>query len=74
MGLLLVKKPCNECLVKACCSEPCKNYAIFVYESKQYEQAGDMVKENINDMPYEKAIDHILKVETIYFHIRHIGI
>jgi hypothetical protein len=63
-------KPCKKCLVQSCCSEPCKDYAIYVYETKEYEQIGEVVKHQINNLPYQKAIDHILKVEGVYFSIR----
>ena len=63
-------KPCKKCLVRSCCSEPCEDYAIYVYETKEYEEIGETVKHQINSMPYQKAIDHILKVEMVYFGIR----
>ena len=63
-------KPCKKCLVRSCCSEPCEDYAIYVYETKEYEQIGEAIKIQIDNMPYQKAIDHILQVETLYFSIR----
>ena len=63
-------KPCKKCLVRSCCSEPCKDYSIYVYVTKEYEEISDAVTRQINNMPYQEAIDYILKVETLYFAIR----
>jgi len=59
--------PCIICLLHPCCSEPCIDYAKYVYETKQYSEAGIKVATHIEDMSYDKAIAHILKVESLYF-------
>ena len=63
-------KPCINCLVTACCSKPCRDYIVYVYESKEYEDVGDIVAKQIDEMPYEDALEHILKCESIYFYMR----
>lgn len=60
-----MKHPCTGCLVSSCCSKRCRDYAVFIYETRNYEQAGKAVKDQIKAMPYEKAIDHILYVENL---------
>ncbi len=60
---------CKKCLVAPCCSTRCRNYAICVYESKEYALAGASVENSIKDMPYEEAIQHILMVENAYLQI-----
>ncbi len=57
-------KPCNICIVAPCCSKCCLDYAKYVYETKEYEEAGEMVKRHISSMPYDQAINHILQVEN----------
>ena len=59
--------PCKKYLLYACCSEPCLNYAKYVYETKQYSEAGKKVSAHIDQMPYDEAITHILKVESLCF-------
>lgn len=66
-----MKKPCDKCLVGPCCSEPCLEYAKYVYTSKEYRIAGDLTSKKIEDMPYEKALNYILNIEQVYFYIRH---
>ena len=63
-----MNSPCDKCLVAPCCSERCRDYAIYVYESKEYELAGEPVAQNILMMPYEEAIEHILEVENTYLY------
>ncbi len=58
--------PCTSCLVAPCCSERCRDYAFYILKSKEYKLAGDVVARNIESMPYEKAIEHILEVENCY--------
>ena len=65
-----VESPCKNCLVHACCSKPCREYAIYVFETKQYVNAGVGVAKQIKNLPYEKAIEHILKVESVYFYMK----
>ncbi len=62
--------PCKTCLVVPCCSTPCIDYAEYVYETKAYGAAGGNVKQHIEEMTYEEAIDHILMVESIFFYVR----
>lgn len=69
----LMKNPCDECMVKSCCSQRCENYAKFVYETESYRFAGPQVSLQIKDMPYEKAINHILKVENVYLYLRNVN-
>ncbi len=59
---------CKKCLVAPCCSERCKDYAIYVYETRDYAAAGEVVERNILNMPYEEAIKHILEVENTYLY------
>lgn len=61
-----MKNPCDSCLVSSCCSERCMEYATYVYETKDYEGAGDLVKRQIEKMPRNLAIEHIRKVENVY--------
>ncbi len=63
-----MNSPCINCLVAPCCSERCRDYAIYIYETKEYELAGEVVERNILMMPYEEAIDHILEVENTYLY------
>ncbi len=65
-----MKDPCKGCLVSACCSKRCKDFAIYVYTTKQYTDAGANVSKQIDEMPYEEAINHILNVEDIYLHLK----
>ena len=65
-----MNKPCNKCIVSARCSMPCRDYAEYVYSMKDYRECGRMVADKIDTMTYEEAIDHILKVETIYFYMK----
>ena len=65
-----MKDPCTECVVAPCCSKRCKDYAIYVYETKQYVNAGLGVAKQIKNMPYDKAIEHIMKVETVYLYLK----
>jgi hypothetical protein len=60
--------PCAKCLVAPCCSERCRDFAIYVYESKEYALAGEVVERNILNMSYEKAIEHILMTENNYLY------
>ena len=64
-----MKHPCTDCLVSACCSERCRDYAIYSYETKQYAIAGEAVKKHIESMSYKEAIDHILMVEDTCLYI-----
>ena len=64
-----MEKPCIGCLVSACCSERCREYAKYSYETKQYAVAGEAVKKHIESMEYEDAIDHILMVEDTCLYI-----
>lgn len=64
------EKPCNKCVVIACCSKPCHEYAEYVYEHKEYRESGKMVSDKIDTMTHEEAIEHILKVETLYFYMK----
>jgi hypothetical protein len=65
---------CINCLVAPCCSERCRDYAVCVYEKKEYSLAGMTVEHSIKDMPYEEAIQHILMVENAYLRITNLGI
>jgi len=65
--------PCKECLVSACCSKRCKDYARYIFDNKDYEKAGLYVAKHINAMSHDDAIDHILKVETIAQYIDNIN-
>jgi hypothetical protein len=64
-----MKIPCEDCIVSSCCSERCKDYAIYVYETKDYEHAGKAVKRQIENMDYDEAVDHILKVENMALYL-----
>jgi len=57
--------PCKQCLVSACCSIRCEEYAKYIFDSKEYKEAGSCVSKHIDEMSYEDAIRHILKVEII---------
>ena len=59
---------CKKCLVAPCCSERCRDYAVYIYETQEYAGAGDVVERNIKGMPYEEAIEHILEVENTYLY------
>jgi len=61
-----MSNPCTNCLVAPCCSKRCRDYAVYVYETQEYALAGANVENTIKDMPYEKAIQHILMVENDY--------
>ncbi len=65
-----MKNPCDICLVQACCTDRCKEYAIYVYKSKEYQLAGPTTAKTIDDMEYHSAIDHILMVENCYLSVR----
>jgi len=55
-----MEKPCDKCIVRACCTKRCIDYAIYIYKTKEYAQAGDMVKQTIeNKMTAGEAIQHI---------------
>ena len=62
--------PCIECLVRSCCSKPCTDHIKHVYETKDYQFAGETAAKQIDEMPYEDALEHILKCETVYFYMR----
>ena len=68
-----MNKPCDKCLVKMCCSAPCREYAEYVYSKKEYCEAGRMVADKIDQMTHEEAIEHILKVESVYFYMKTIS-
>ncbi len=57
--------PCDTCIVAACCSKRCEDYARYVFDSKNYEKAGSKVAKRISEMPYEEALTHILMVENV---------
>jgi len=59
-----MEKPCIGCIVSACCSERCKDYAVYIYDIRDYEEVSPQVTKQINSMKYEDAIDHILMVEN----------
>ena len=65
-----MKDPCIECLVSACCSKRCRDYAEYVYITEEYAQAGEAVTHQIDKMKYEEAVDLILMLENIALHIR----
>lgn len=65
-----MEHPCKECLVKSCCSERCKDFAIYLYKTKDYKQAGHLVEIHIENLTYEQAIKHILIVENTYRYIK----
>jgi len=65
-----MQNPCNTCLVQACCTERCTNYAIYIYKSKEYEIVCPSSSKIINDMEYHAAINHILMVENCYLSIK----
>ena len=65
-----MKDPCIKCLVSACCSKRCRDYAEYVYITEEYAQAGEAVMRQIDKMEYEEAVEHILRVENIALHIR----
>ena len=67
---IIMDDPCKKCLIRSCCSKPCLNYAVYVYETKEYGIAGKKVSDHINKMSPDKAIAHILKIETFYFSIK----
>ena len=62
---LIMDNPCKECLVVACCSKRCEDYAKYIFDTKRYEKAGSYVTKHINAMTYDNAIEHILKVEIV---------
>ncbi len=63
-------KPCIDCIVSPCCSKRCIEYAIYLYIAGFYKQAGNEVSKSIEKMSYNKAIDHILKVENVYLYMK----
>jgi len=68
-----MKDPCKKCLVKACCSQPCLDYATYVYETKEYYYTGKKVRDKIDKMEKSKAIDFILQAERLSFYISNVG-
>jgi len=68
-----MEKPCEICLVNACCSIPCIDFAKYVYVKGQYVNAGVNVAKHIKGMTYDEAIKHILKVETVYFNLKRVS-
>jgi len=64
-----MEKPCLTCLVSPCCTERCRDYATYVYFIKRYEQAGDLVIRQIDEMEEKDAIEHILMVENVYLRV-----
>ena len=64
--------PCDKCLVKICCTKPCRDYAISLYYNKKYREKKSIIDINLDNMSFENAINHILKVEAISFYIREI--
>ena len=62
--------PCIECVVAPCCSKRCVDFAKYVYETKQYVNAGLGVARRIQDMSYDEAIEHIIKVESVYLYMK----
>ena len=65
-----MEDPCKICVVNGCCSKRCKDYAIYVYETRQYVNAGIGVAKQVRNMPYDEAIEHILKVESVYLYMK----
>jgi len=60
-----MNKPCNECLVSACCTKRCEDYAIWIFNSHD-----SLVAESVFDMSFDDAIRHILMVENCYLEIK----
>jgi len=54
-------KPCNECLVSACCTKRCEDYAIWIFDNPDA-----VVAESVENMDHDDAIQHILMVENCY--------
>jgi len=57
-------KPCDKCLVSACCTKRCEPYAMYIFSN-----ADAVVSESVEDMSYHDAIQHILMVENCYLEI-----
>jgi hypothetical protein len=65
-----LEKPCDECLIAACCSAPCRKHAEYIYENKKYPES---VQRNIKVMKYEDAISHIIAIESVWFYLERIS-
>ena len=70
----LVDKPCPNCIVSPCCTQRCREYAKFIYYSREFAKAGSGVERQITEMPYEKAIEFILRVERVYHEMKRLTI
>ena len=67
-----MERPCNNCVVQACCTKRCTDYAVFIYKTKDYRRAGKDVANHIDSMSEEKAIEHILIVENACLSLKEI--
>jgi len=63
--VLIVNKPCNNCLVSACCTQRCEDYAKWIFDNPNA-----VVAEAVEDMSYHDAIQHILMVENCYLIVK----
>lgn len=62
-------KPCATCIVKACCSIPCKEYATYVY-FEEFKKSDFSYLNFLKDYSPKKAIEYILEAEKIYFSLK----
>ena len=66
-----MKNPCSKCVVRACCTQRCNDYAVYLFKNRDYKMAGLEVADHIeNGMTERQAIAHILMVENIYLSMK----
>jgi hypothetical protein len=59
--------PCKNCIVLACCSEPCNNYANYIYKNKKFENFSKQTISMIKRMKKPQAIKFIIVTSKLRF-------
>jgi hypothetical protein len=64
------KDPCTICLVRSCCSIPCADHILHMYNTKEYKLFGKFYEEHIEKMTKEEALKVLYEAEHTWFSIR----
>lgn len=65
-----MKDPCDACVVKSCCSNPCYEHSEYLYDSELYLEYDVNVHNRIRDMSRDNAIQKISDIEKFYFYLK----